>query len=111
MRIGLDKPSLILSPASGVYLTSQAFDIALAVPGADQASVVAASLDEADFLADFTQCAVEGQLDEVQGITFRCPFEGELGAGSHSLAITVELDDGSSLSTSVDWEVRASSEP
>lgn len=111
VRAGLDKPALTVSPASGIYTTQQAFDLALIVVGvgASAGTVQSATLDGADFSAELDECAVEGGLDATPGTTLRCPIE--LGEGVHTFEATFELADGSTTSDSATWEVLASTEP
>ena len=47
------------------------------------------------------------------GQTFRCPnITGEfLGEDTHTLNVTLDLSDGSSVSDSVTWEVVGNTEP
>lgn len=109
--VGLDKPTLSVSPASGRYVTSQGFDLTLILEGADAATIAAATLDGADFSGPLAACAVVGELDAVPGVTFRCPLDGAfLGAGTHTFEATLELEDGRTVSESADWEVVANSE-
>ncbi len=85
---GLQKPTLTISPASGSYVTSQAF-----------AGVLA-------------ECTIDGSLDSVPGATFRCPLDAALlGTGTHTFDVTVELDDGTNTSDSATWEIFGNSEP
>ena len=112
VRAGVQKPVLLISPPSGRYVTTQAFDLTLITVGADVATLVAATLDGDDFTGFLEICATEGRLDSVPGVTLRCPVDGVLlGEGTHILEATVELEDGATLSDGVSWEILGSSEP
>ena len=112
VRAGVEKPTLLISPPSGTYVTTQAFDLTLVTVGADVATLVAATLDGDDFTGFLESCAVEGRLDSFPGVTLRCPVDGALfGEGTHTLEATVELEDGATASDDVSWEVLGSSEP
>lgn len=112
VRAGIEKPTLSISPPSGTYVTTQAFDLTLITVGAEVASLVAATLDGDDFKGFLEGCATEGRLDSVPGVTFRCPVDGALfGEGTHTLEATVELEDGTTASDDVRWEILGSSEP
>ena len=111
---GLEKPTLAVSPASGAYVTSQAFDITLIVVGADAASaaIVDATLDGLDFMNGLADCAIDGSLDSAAGVTFRCPLDAaQLGTGTHTFEATIELDDGTTATDSATWEIFGNSEP
>ena len=112
VRAGVERPTLVISPPSGTYVTTQAFDLTLVTVGADVATLVAATLDGADFSGFLESCVTEGRLDSVPGVTLRCPVDGALfGEGTHALEATVELEDGATLSHDVSWEILGSSEP
>ena len=109
VRVGLDKPALTISPASGLYVTTQAFDLTLIVAGASLGTILNGTLDGADFTAELAACAVEGQLDSVPGVTFRCPID--LDGGVHTFSASVESSDGTTTDDSVTWELLPNSEP
>ena len=112
VRAGVEKPTLLISPPSGTYVTTQAFDLTLVAVGADAAALLAATLDGDDFTDFLESCATEGRLDSVPGVTLRCPVDGAFfGEGTHILEATVELGDGSTVSDDVSWEILGSSEP
>jgi len=111
--VGLDKPTLTVSPASGTYVTSQGFDITLIVVGAaTSAAILEATLDGVDFTDTLEDCAIEGSLDSAAGATFRCPAGSALlGAGTHTFEATVGLGDGTTETDTATWEILGSSEP
>ncbi len=109
VTVGLDKPALTISPASGLYTTAQAFDLTLIVLGASSGAILSATLDGVDFTDDLATCAVEGQLDSVPGLTFRCPID--LEEGVHTFSASVESSDGTTTEDSVTWEMLSNSEP
>lgn len=104
---------LIISPPSGDYVTTQGFDLTLIVE-APGLSVVGGSaiLDGSDVTSSLAACVIPGTL-VLGGQTFRCPgLTGNfLGTGTHILDVTLDLSDGSSVSDSVNWEVKENIEP
>ena len=101
--------SLIISPPSGTYISSQVFDFALIVQGRPELSVVGgtAFLDSTDVSADLGGCLVPGVLlGEGGGQTFRCPrLDGSLVVpGIHLLEVRLYFSDGSSISGNVTWK-------
>ena len=104
-----------ISPASGTYSTTQNFDLNLILKVTGPAvSVVGASatLNGADVTAALVGCIIPGTLVS-GGSTFRCPgLSGAvLGTGTHTLAVTLDLSDGTSTSDTVIWEVVGNTEP
>ena len=108
VRTSLDRPALRISPPSGLYVTTQAFDLTLIVPAVTGGTVQAATLDGVDFSADLAACAIDGEFDNVPGISLRCPLE--LDEGEHTFEATFELPSGSTTSDAVIWEVLSTSE-
>ena len=105
----------MLSPASGTYSTTQNFDLSLILKvSGDPVSVVggSATLNGGDVTAALVGCIIPGTLVS-GGNTFRCPgLSGAvLGIGTHTLAVTLDLSDGSSASDTVIWEVVGNTEP
>lgn len=104
---------LIISPPSGDYVTTQHFDLTLIVE-APGLSVVggSATLDGFDVTSDLASCNISGTLVS-GGQTLRCPglTGGSFGTGTHTLSVTLDLSDGSSVSDSVNWEVKENIEP
>jgi len=109
VNVGLDKPTLAVSPPSGLYATTQAFDLTLIVLGASSATIGSATLDGEDFTAELIACAVEGALDSLPGSTFRCPIP--LDEGEHTFSASVESSDGTTTQDSVTWELLSNTEP
>jgi hypothetical protein len=105
--------SLTISPPSGDYVTTQGFDLTLIVE-APSLSVIggSATLDGSDVMSALVSCVVPGTLVS-GGQTFRCPglTGGVFGTGTHTLDITLDLSDGSSVSDSVNWDVKENTEP
>lgn len=108
-----DANRLTISPPSGDYVTTQGFDLTLIVE-APGLSVVGGSaiLDGSDVTSSLAACVIPGTL-VLDGHTFRCPgLTGNfLGTGTHILVVTLDLSDGSSVSDSVNWEVKENTEP
>jgi hypothetical protein len=103
--------SLHISPATGTYLTTQAFDIELVAQTAGQGIVGGAvTLDGVDVTAPLAGClaAHVGALSlGTPAVVARCPglTAGALGAGSHTLAARLDLSGGGSLSDAATWDV------
>jgi hypothetical protein len=107
--------SLTISPAFGKYFTTQNFDLGLIVE-ASGARVVggSATVDGMDITQELMECLAphEGTL-LTGGQTFRCPDleVGTFSEGNHTLDVTVELSNGSSLSDILVFEVKKNTEP
>lgn len=105
--------ALHISPPSGNYVTTQGVDLALIIE-ASGLSVVGgrATLDGSDVTAPLVRCVIPGTLVS-GGQTFRCPGlrGGIVRPGTHTLNITLNLNDGSSVSDSVTWKVLDNTEP
>jgi len=102
------KSSLTLFPFSGKIATTSGFDLTLIVQTPTLSVVgITAILDGSDVSNPVLACVREGTLPS-GGETFRCPglkAGTHLGVGTHTLNVTVDLDDGSSVSDEVTWEV------
>jgi hypothetical protein len=110
---GAAAQTLTISPDSGAYATTQAFDLAVILSGGT-AAVTGGSvaLNGTDVTGPLVACVVPGRL--VSGdVTARCPgLTGALlGVGTHVLAVTVQFADGTSATRSVTWQVVAVSGP
>lgn len=110
---GAPDPTLDISPPSGKYVSTQAFDLSLIV-AAYGVSVVggSATLDGSDVIDALAACVITGTLVS-GGQTFRCPrlTGSSLGTGTHTLDITLDLSDGSTVSDNIIWEVKENTEP
>jgi len=108
--------SLVISPASGSFASSQTFDFAFILEGRPDLSVVggSATFDGNDVSANLGSCLISGTLlGGGGGQTFRCPgLDGSaLAPGLHTFVVTLDLSDGSSVSDSVIWNFKENSEP
>jgi hypothetical protein len=108
--------SLTISPPSGTLVPGQAFDLALIVQSEGQPITgVAASLDGVDVGAALGGCvaAHAGALTGgTPGAVLRCPgLVADLfgGPGNHTLAVTVTLGDGRTLSDTAVYQIPAAS--
>lgn len=106
-------PSLSISPASGDYVTTQKFDVTLILKGVGfSVTQIEAVLDGQDISGALSSCVISGTL--LSGSqTLRCPnVPGNyLGEGFHTVNITLGLNDGTSVSNFVTWNVLANTEP
>ncbi len=103
---------LTISPPSGRYVGTQGFDLVLEVSPLSQSIIGGqVTVDRLDVTAALARCVVPGTL--VGGFTARCPNlrAALFGPGSHTVSVTLNLSDGTSLSDSVVWEVDANTEP
>lgn len=104
-------PVATISPPSGDYVSSQNFDVSLIVTSSS-AVVVGATVifDGVDRTALFQGCSIGGILNG-GGQSFRCPnIITGLTEGAHTLDITVNMSDGSTISDSVIWQVQGTIE-
>ena len=100
--------SLVISPASGSCVTTQAFDLVLTAnaPGCTVTggTVLFNGNDITSLLADL---AITGTIDGDKGPTLRIPGIGVgkgLNAGLNILTATLHLSDGSIVQDTVEWE-------
>lgn len=109
--IAVTETSLTISPPSGDYVTTQAFDVTFIVkaPGLSLVGGDATIDGEHITITHF----IFGTLVSGSGVTIR--YRGLTGAflrtGIHTLSATVGLSDGSSVSDTVTWEVIENTEP
>ena len=106
--------ALAISPPSGIYVSSQGFDLVLIVhsPGLSS-DLTNVTWNDTDVTAMFDNCAILGILLTADGTTLRCPaLSGVfLGTGTHTISARVFLSDGSSVTNSVTWVVTDNAEP
>ncbi len=105
-------PPLLISPPSGVYLQTQVVDISLALRVSSlEALSVSASFNGGDVSSALSECLLDGTL-AAGGQSFRCggiPLN-ILGPGDYTLAVTLELESGISVTDEVVWQVLANTE-
>jgi len=98
---------LAISPASGTYLTSQSIDLAVILT-VQAAAVTGYSvvLNGQDVTGALDSCGIVAALSG-DGISLRCPDIplNTLGAGSHTLRVELQFNDGSTLSDSATWQI------
>lgn len=101
--------ALAISPPSGTYGSNQAFDLLLLLDAPGRTVTGGqATLDGVDVTGGLIGCVVPGSLP-TGGQTFRCRnlIGAAFGApGSHTLQVTVTLDDGSSHAQSVTYDIQ-----
>ena len=110
--------SLTLSPATGVYASNQTFDFTIFLerdPNGPGSNVVsgsaylsgrnAGSAQRIDVSEDLAQCLTMSEL-ALGGRVFRCSnISAQIGVGSHTLTVSLQLEDGTQLSDTVLWTV------
>jgi len=102
-----------ISPPSGNYVTTQGFDLTLIIEAPDLSVVGGhATFDGSDVTAALASCVIPGTLVS-GGQTFRCPGlrGGSFRPGAHTLNVSLNLSNGSSVSDSVKWVVLENTEP
>ncbi len=111
-----EQNSLIITPQSGPFFTSQTIDLGLILDTDGSSTMVdlTAILDGDDISTGLSGCIQEGLLLS-GGETFRCGNvsldSNHFGPGIHTLSVTVELSDGTILNDTVNWEIFANVEP
>lgn len=112
------KESLTLSPATGVYASNQSFDFTMFLeraPGSPVSGIVSGSAylsarntgsaQRIDVSEDLAQCLSMSEL-ALGGNVYRCSnISEQIGVGSHTLTVSLELADGTQLSDTVLWTV------
>jgi hypothetical protein len=106
-------PRVRLSPPSGTYLATQAFDLDIIVTtGGLNVGGGSLTFDGQDAAAAVLAC---GQVEPLPSgaVSVRCPgLVGSLfGPEPHTLSIRLDFDNGASASDSVTWQFRPTSEP
>lgn len=105
--------TLTISPPSGDYVTTQGYDLVLIVEALGlSVAGGSATLNGSDVTPGLAACIIPGTLVS-GGQTFRCPgLTGSfLGTGTHTLNVTLDLSNGSSVNDTVTWEVKENTEP
>lgn len=110
--------ALTLSPATGVYASNQSFDFTMflerdansvgsnVVTGSAYLSARnTGSAQRIDVSEDLAQCLTMSEL-ALGGRVFRCSnISDQIGVGSHTLTVNLQLQDGTQLSDTVLWTV------
>jgi len=106
-------PTLSVSPPSGSYASTQSFDLTL-ILRALGVSIAGGSavLDGLDITPALAGCSVRGTLVS-GGQTFRCSSlsGSQLGVGTHTLDVSFDLSDGTTVQDAATWEVLENTEP
>jgi len=101
------KSSLTIFPPSSELAKTSGFDLTLILKSHNLHAVgMTALLDGNDVSIPLSSCVRQGTF--LGGETFRCPSlkaGTHLGTGSHTLNVTLDLDDGSSVNDQVVWHV------
>lgn len=108
-----DPLSLTISPPTGTYVSTQGIDLTLIAESAGYSILnTKAVLDGIDITPKLASCLIPGTLLS-GGETLRCSgIKGSmLGAGLHTLAVTIFLYNGDIIYDSVIWEIKENTEP
>jgi streptogramin lyase len=110
--VRLRPPFLTVSPGSGVYVTTERFDLTLIVNALGMPLAGGqALLDGANVTLALANCGIVGTI-LTGGVSFRCPdLRGKLPAGTHAFNVLLNFADGSSVSDTATWEFLANTEP
>lgn len=103
-----------LSPPSGVYVSTQKFDLSLIIESVTDLTVVDvyATLNGTDVSERVRSCRYKGYLiaDRTTkvGTTIRCPniSARNLDVGDNEFNVTLTMSNGSTVSKIVNWEVK-----
>lgn len=105
-------PPISISPPSGIYLHNQKIDLAIFTRGVNSAiESLTLAANGSDVSQTFSACALIGTLDE-QGQSWRCPAVNlnVLAIGEHTISVTAHFADGSTTTSSVQWQLIGVSE-
>jgi hypothetical protein len=106
-------PVVHVTPASGVLVSTQQFDLVLVLQASGVAVVGGQVLvDGLDVTAGLAACGIPGTR-LAGGATFRCPglTGGLVTPGVHVVSVTLGFSDGSTATDSARWQVDANQEP
>src|SRR5262249_40292349 len=106
-------PALRISPASGIFFSTQHFDLGLVLKTQGLTVVGGQALvDGADVTAALAACSIL-RTRLLGGVTFRFPaLTGGLPPrGVHTISVSVTFSDGSIAADTAQWEVDANHEP
>lgn len=110
---------LAISPSSGSLGLTQRFDMNVFLESKDSTMVdVTASINGEDLSSAFFSCFVPGTFikeGQIAGQTFRCAglraSSNHLGVGVHTIEVSFDLSDGTTVSDTAVWEVKENIEP
>ena len=111
--IAIVDPGLVVSPPSGTYTSSQAFDIVLLADPQGQAITGGTATFNAMPVTAFLSSCLRPGTAAGGMLSFRCPNVGgpATGAGTHTFVVRLQLSDGAVVQRSVTWNVQAVTEP
>lgn len=109
----LTAPKLAILPPSGLFATTQRFDLVLILQsGVTGATITVGGVDVTAPLASCLLANPVGSLALGQALTARCPISGAiLGPGPRTFVVHATFSDGTSATDGVIWSVKANSEP
>jgi hypothetical protein len=118
LTIDFALPPLLISPPSGIYALTQQMDAVAFFNLPEGVTPTGASvlLDGVDASTNLAPCflSAPGTVSEDEGgQTVRCPdlSAAQIGPGTHTLEVILNLSDGSSIQQSVTWLIIANTEP
>lgn len=102
---------VIVGPPAGIYFQTQRVDLTLSVQDAARATAASVRLDGQDVTGPFLACAVFGR--SAANTTLRCPGVpvAILVPGVHTWTVRIDYNDGTNVTQTLQWTVRAATEP
>ena len=102
---------VIIGPPAGIYFQTQRVDLTLSVQEAARATAASVRLDGQDVTGLFFACAAFGRSGA--NTTLRCPAVpvAILTPGVHAWTVRIDFNDGTNVTQTVQWTVRAATEP
>lgn len=102
---------VLIGPPAGIYFQTQRVDLTLSVQEAARATAASVRLDGQDVTGLFFACAAFGRSGA--NTTLRCPGVpvAILAPGVHVWTVRIDFNDGTNVTQTLQWTVRAATEP